>query len=1567
MSSIPLSAMVQRPKFDSLPQSEPMQLTVDIPEKSRQESSDSSSSSDKNALSKQGSNVISEKHKCSICNKHFRYPHSLELHLMNHNGIKPFKCKECAAKFVCRTALEVHARKHTGERPYMCTICNQSFVQSTHLQMHKRTHSSAKPFKCLQCSKAFKFEQSLKIHILEHGDQWDFKCEVCKKLFTTSKKLKNHQKVHSLVKQYKCDNCGKHFRDAAYVTKHQAQFCGNDGYKERWKRASLTLKPKRKKASKSNCDVDSETLLARRGRGRPKGSLNKKTRRRSRVKFKAPVESDLELDNLITADNSSRVDSDLTNTNNNLGSSSKHNPSNSDDSFLLDVIGDDDDLNSPIGYIDLSYKSLQNSLKFKRNEVLLIGENYASQRKYHDKPDTVKLSSTCQELPIDACKRVDNKQVLDHITGKNISSSCFSVSEISSVSSSVAQNRISSVEVKPISTVKTRSSSKLHPVPQAQSTKSLANSHQFMQQMNVSKKNASKQEDVSRHQGSSSMVNSVARTQQQKTSTQISMQQHALHSQQRLGQQSHLAEQPSSSAPRRDYQVSSQHATSTAQQSLSHSLQVSCQSESCRSISHQSANDVAHSEQSFPQEVHPCFSSQSGQLEASQLQSHFSQQCQSLQQSHSELQSLSQQQNLSKPQQQVQLLEKNSFEHHNQQISHGRQQSHFQKQQSQLLSRNQHESRSSQELRNQHLSQAHSESFSQMSITQQPCNLHLKPPPQTQSCPQPSNSQVHQEVHSFHQSRSQNQNLSQSQQTSAVADTMLQLHYTQIPPNLTNETQVTQLSQLNELHVSQSHYLQPASQQGQTSEVNSRPNLHQQHRQSSQHAQQTAQLTQQKPQQIRQTPQPAQQQILQSSQQTAQKTQQITQPIQQTPQPQPTHQTPQPTPQTPQATLPPQQASQPRQLNQQTVLPTQQTQQTQPPSVSTENSHLQSKASHVPLISQCQHKSESPAQLQSMVHMNNQLFDHSGSSQLAASQFSHSGNFVQSASHNNLDPIPLMGYTYSENTKDFFNLSVLAASYDPGLAVDMQNTAENLSLSLDLSVHNNLDTLSQNPQNLSLPHNIGNLQHSMTAVSDNITVPQNLVLPQSYVIPHSMAAVGSTLTPPPSFSSHTHNDSTMPCDLSLMHQSTYPQNLTNDMNGQNPAQSFSRLNTNEMIPQNIANFGSLQSHCSLHNSNTLNQNINSLSNNINKASNMHNTLPQNLSTISDGINSLPLNIPLLQQESIPQNLTAQRLASVPQNLSNFSQYLPQSIPQNLSLQNDFSASYSSNNSTQFLLPNTVHDLSAPQNLSAPTDMNNAAGSTDLSDDMHKPQNLSQSHISQPENLSLPQNLSIQSSEKKSSCMAQPQNLSITNNTLVSNIPHKDMTLERVHCNSLSENAVFQNPASHWSNSSNVDNSRQLRSSMARNTNILNGQVDNVPLNLNALGSSSHHYSAPLDSASASQYSNMNVPASFNQTLDMSLALACPMPDIRDQKFGAVPQNLSNPGKLKQCIQDLSCSSKVNRSSDLPQNLSLHSQPQNLSQSLPQNLSNTNKSVYSNQTVDAYLAQPQNLTLAQNWM
>ncbi|EEZ97964.1 zinc finger protein 571 [Tribolium castaneum] len=196
---------------------------------------------------------------CTHCSEKFIHMSSLTRHMRRahnerflpngHKKAENVECPICKGVYL-KSSLDVHIRNHSGQRPYACLICNKDFTTKWNLKLHKWTHASrvSKPFKCDQCKGAFIRESdyiahmnshksirpytcnhcgaqfirkyNCQRHVKEHENEKMFNCKVCGKSFHRSYYLKDHMRIHSGLRPYSCHICGKTSTTKSNHNKH---------------------------------------------------------------------------------------------------------------------------------------------------------------------------------------------------------------------------------------------------------------------------------------------------------------------------------------------------------------------------------------------------------------------------------------------------------------------------------------------------------------------------------------------------------------------------------------------------------------------------------------------------------------------------------------------------------------------------------------------------------------------------------------------------------------------------------------------------------------------------------------------------------------------------------------------------------------------------------------------------------------------------------------------------------------------------------------------------------------------------------------------------------------------------------------------------------------------------------------------------------------------------------------------------------------------------------------------------------------------------------------------------
>ncbi|XP_039647843.1 zinc finger protein 37-like isoform X2 [Perca fluviatilis] len=163
---------------------------------------------------------------CSLCEKRFSSQSLLKAHLRRHSGERPFACSYCDKRFLTKSVLKYHVRIHTGERPYACTFCGKRFSSQTLLKIHLRRHSGERPFACSYCDKRFLTWSVLKSHVRIHTGERPYACTFCDKRFTQPYMLTVHIRIHKKEKPYLCSTCGMSFRSSGALLVHTRTHTG---------------------------------------------------------------------------------------------------------------------------------------------------------------------------------------------------------------------------------------------------------------------------------------------------------------------------------------------------------------------------------------------------------------------------------------------------------------------------------------------------------------------------------------------------------------------------------------------------------------------------------------------------------------------------------------------------------------------------------------------------------------------------------------------------------------------------------------------------------------------------------------------------------------------------------------------------------------------------------------------------------------------------------------------------------------------------------------------------------------------------------------------------------------------------------------------------------------------------------------------------------------------------------------------------------------------------------------------------------------------------------------------
>lgn len=116
---------------------------------------------------KQHINIHTREHKfnCSICGAAYIWRSGLSAHMRTHSFRIP--CEICQVKFTSLKKLETHRLRHSEPYPHKCTKCDKRFKFSSHLKKHIAKHKDE--LFCKECNIGFMAKTKMKIHLKMHS------------------------------------------------------------------------------------------------------------------------------------------------------------------------------------------------------------------------------------------------------------------------------------------------------------------------------------------------------------------------------------------------------------------------------------------------------------------------------------------------------------------------------------------------------------------------------------------------------------------------------------------------------------------------------------------------------------------------------------------------------------------------------------------------------------------------------------------------------------------------------------------------------------------------------------------------------------------------------------------------------------------------------------------------------------------------------------------------------------------------------------------------------------------------------------------------------------------------------------------------------------------------------------------------------------------------------------------------------------------------------------------------------------------------------------------------------
>jgi len=89
---------------------------------------------------------------CCYCGKLFKCSSDLECHVRTHTAAKPHSCRHCSERSTWPDQLKTHLLKSHNEGSWFtCNIFQKIFTQITNLRIHILCHEGVKPYLCSEC------------------------------------------------------------------------------------------------------------------------------------------------------------------------------------------------------------------------------------------------------------------------------------------------------------------------------------------------------------------------------------------------------------------------------------------------------------------------------------------------------------------------------------------------------------------------------------------------------------------------------------------------------------------------------------------------------------------------------------------------------------------------------------------------------------------------------------------------------------------------------------------------------------------------------------------------------------------------------------------------------------------------------------------------------------------------------------------------------------------------------------------------------------------------------------------------------------------------------------------------------------------------------------------------------------------------------------------------------------------------------------------------------------------------------------------------------------------------
>lgn len=110
-------------------------------------------------------------YQCHICWQYFASPDDVEKHLRYMRHGYRFYCTGCSRGFFFVKLKVEHEKKCKKSRVYECYVCHFAMRRLSTLEIHIRNHTGDKPYKCVECFKRYAYLNDLNVHLTVHATQ----------------------------------------------------------------------------------------------------------------------------------------------------------------------------------------------------------------------------------------------------------------------------------------------------------------------------------------------------------------------------------------------------------------------------------------------------------------------------------------------------------------------------------------------------------------------------------------------------------------------------------------------------------------------------------------------------------------------------------------------------------------------------------------------------------------------------------------------------------------------------------------------------------------------------------------------------------------------------------------------------------------------------------------------------------------------------------------------------------------------------------------------------------------------------------------------------------------------------------------------------------------------------------------------------------------------------------------------------------------------------------------------------------------------------------------------------